>query len=70
MRMIAVDGKTARGARTDDEGQVHLLAAFDPASGIVLGQTQVDGKSNELFGRCAAPRRAENFILAGRVDTA
>ena len=51
MRVIAVDGKTARGARTDDGTQVHLLAAFDPASGIVLGQTQVSGeggKSSEI----------------------
>ena len=48
MRVVAVDGKTARGARTDDGAQVHLLAAFDTASGVVLGQTQVDGKSNEL----------------------
>ena len=55
MRVVAVDGKTARGARTADEtgdgSQVHLLAAFDPASGVVLGQTQVsgeDGKSSEI----------------------
>ena len=51
MPMVAVDGKTARGARTDDGTQVHLLAAFDPASGIVLGQTQVSGeggKSSEI----------------------
>jgi predicted transposase YbfD/YdcC len=27
---------------------VHLLAAFDRASGVVLGQTAVDGKSNEI----------------------
>ena len=48
MRMVAVDGKTTRGARTDDRTQVHLLAAFDHDSGVVLGQTQVDGKSNEI----------------------
>jgi predicted transposase YbfD/YdcC len=48
MRVVAVDGKTARGARTEDGTQVHLLAAFDPTSGVVLGQTQVDGKSNEI----------------------
>jgi predicted transposase YbfD/YdcC len=51
MRAVAVDGKTARGARTDDGTQVHLLAAFDHASGVVLGQTQVsgeDGKSSEI----------------------
>jgi hypothetical protein len=48
MRAVAVDGKTARGARTQDRTQVHLLAAFDHAGGIVLGQTQVDGKTNEI----------------------
>jgi predicted transposase YbfD/YdcC len=48
MRVVAVDGKTTRGARADDGTQVHLLAAFDPACGVVLGQTQVDGKSNEI----------------------
>jgi hypothetical protein len=40
MRVVAVDGKTARGARADDGTQVHLLAAFEPATGVVLGQTQ------------------------------
>ncbi|HEX2419054.1 MAG TPA: hypothetical protein VHJ83_13190 [Micromonosporaceae bacterium] len=49
---------------------MHLLAAFDHIGGVVLGQTQVAGKSNELAGRCAAPGRAENFVVAGRVDTA
>lgn len=73
MRAVAVDGKTARGARTEDGTQVHLLAAFDHASGVVLGQTQVSGeggKSSELLGRCAAPGRAGKLVVAGRVDTA
>jgi predicted transposase YbfD/YdcC len=48
LRVVAVDGKTARGARTQEQAQVHLLAAFDHASGVVLGQTQVEGKSNEI----------------------
>jgi predicted transposase YbfD/YdcC len=51
MRVVAVDGKTARGARTEDGTQVHLLAAFDPTCGAVLGQTQVsgdEGKSSEI----------------------
>jgi predicted transposase YbfD/YdcC len=47
-RVIAVDGKSARGARHADERAVHLLAAFDTSSGIVLGQSVVDGKSNEI----------------------
>jgi predicted transposase YbfD/YdcC len=43
-----VDGKSARGARRADGRAVHLLAAFDTGSGIVLGQSVVDGKSNEI----------------------
>lgn len=46
-RVIAIDGKTCRGARTGN-GQVHLLAAFDTGAGTVLGQVRVDGKSNEI----------------------
>lgn len=47
-RVIAVDGKSARGGRQADGRAVHLLAAFDTRSGIVLGQSVVDGKSNEI----------------------
>ncbi len=47
-RVIAVDGKTVRGARTYDGRAVHLLAAFDTATGTVLAQTCVDGKTNEI----------------------
>jgi predicted transposase YbfD/YdcC len=47
-RVVAVDGKSARGARTGDDRPVHLLAAFDAATGVVLGQTTVDGKTNEI----------------------
>ena len=47
-RAIAIDGKTARGARGRDGRQVHLLGALDHTSGVVLGQTVVDGKTNEI----------------------
>ena len=47
-RVIAVDGKSARGARLADERAVHLLAALDTRCGIVLGQSVVDGKTNEI----------------------
>ena len=47
-RVIAVDGKSARGARQADGRAVHLLAAFEVRSGIVVGQSVVDGKSNEI----------------------
>jgi predicted transposase YbfD/YdcC len=47
-RVISVDGKTARGARRGDDRAVHLMAAFDDADGVVLGQNVVDGKTNEI----------------------
>jgi predicted transposase YbfD/YdcC len=47
-RVIAVDGKTLRGARLGDGRQVHLLAALDTATGIVLAQVTVATKSNEI----------------------
>ena len=48
-RVIAVDGKTVRGARTRPDGKApHLVAAFDHGAGAVLGQVAVDVKSNEI----------------------
>jgi predicted transposase YbfD/YdcC len=50
--VIAVDGKTVRGARTrtgDDDGrQPHLVAALDQHTGAVLAQTAVEQKSSEI----------------------
>src|SRR5664280_21684 len=46
-RVIAVDGKTMRGARTT-AGAPHLVAAFDQSAGAVLGQLAVASKSNEI----------------------
>ncbi|MEO3936698.1 ISAs1 family transposase [Dermatophilaceae bacterium Soc4.6] len=47
-RVIALDGKTVRGARTATTSAPHLVAAFDHATGTVLGQVQVAAKSNEI----------------------
>lgn len=46
--VIALDGKTVRGARDSDARAPHLVAAFTHHDGIVLGQTQVSDKSNEI----------------------
>lgn len=46
-RAIAVDGKTLCGSGPAG-AQVHLLAAVDHNSGVVLTQTTVDGKTNEI----------------------
>src|SRR6266487_4307030 len=47
-RVIAVDGKTLRGSGHDGEDGRHLLAAFDHAHGVVLGQAEVGAKTNEI----------------------
>jgi predicted transposase YbfD/YdcC len=47
-RVIAVDGKTLRGSGHGDKNSRHLLAAFDHAHGVVLGQVDVDTKTNEI----------------------
>jgi predicted transposase YbfD/YdcC len=47
-QVIAVDGKTLRGARRAGGRQVHLLSALDTGTGIVLAQVTVEAKSNEI----------------------
>jgi hypothetical protein len=51
-RVFALDGKTVRGARTrGTDGTVsapHLVSVIEQASGVVLGQVQVDAKGSEI----------------------
>lgn len=46
--VIALDGKTVRGARDGEARAPHLVAAFTHHDGLTLGQTQVDAKTNEI----------------------
>jgi predicted transposase YbfD/YdcC len=46
--VIAVDGKTVRGAKDKDGKAPHLVAALAHGIGAVLGQVAVDAKSNEI----------------------
>jgi predicted transposase YbfD/YdcC len=46
--VIAVDGKTVRGAKDKDGKAPHLVAALAHGIGAVLGQVAVDDKSNEI----------------------
>ena len=46
--VIAVDGKTVRGAKDKDGKAPHLVAALAHGIGTVLGQVAVDAKSNEI----------------------
>ena len=48
IRVIAVDGKSLRGSATAGGRCRHLLAAFTHTNGMVLGQLDVDLKTNEI----------------------
>ena len=47
-RVITIDGKTVRGARAAGAAAPHLVAAFDHAACVVLGQVAVAAKTNEI----------------------
>jgi predicted transposase YbfD/YdcC len=46
--VIAIDGKTVRGAKNKGGKAPHLVAALAHGIGAVLGQVAVDAKSNEI----------------------
>lgn len=46
--MVAIDGKTVRGSGSGTEAARHLLAAIDHRTAVVLGQVDVEAKSNEI----------------------
>ena len=46
--VIAVDGKTVRGAKNKEGKAPHLVAALAHGIGAVLGQVAVEAKSNEI----------------------
>ena len=64
---IAVDGKALRGSGHHGAAPVHLLAAMDHTSRGVLGQVDVDTKTNEITG---FQPLLDGLDLAGRVLTA
>jgi hypothetical protein len=45
---VVVDGKTLRGAARATGRKIHLLAACDHLSGLVLAQLDVSEKINEI----------------------
>jgi hypothetical protein len=65
-RVIALDGKTIRGARTRNTAAPHLVAAFDHHTGTVLGQLAIAAKSNEIP---TVRTLLASFDLAGAVVT-
>lgn len=66
-RAIAGDGKTLRGAPGPDGRARHLMAVIDHHAGVVLGQVDVDGKTNEV--RREAPCRIPNSVRRNSEDS-
>jgi hypothetical protein len=64
---VAIDGKTLRGARRPGGGQAHLLSAMLHGTGVILGQCEVEEKSNEIP---AAPQLLARIELGGVTVTA
>jgi hypothetical protein len=64
---VAIDGKTLRGAQRENGTQVHLLSAVLHGTGVVLGQSEVAEKSNEIP---AAPLLLDSMDLSGKTLTA
>ena len=46
--LIAIDGKTIRGARSDSKSLFHMVSAFCTANGVSLAQVKTSEKSNEI----------------------
>jgi len=74
-RVLAVDGKTLRGSRhTDSQGVVvagrHLLAVIDQHTRVVLGQVNVEGKTNEITAFAPLSATLSGIDLTGVVITA
>jgi predicted transposase YbfD/YdcC len=65
--MIALDGKTVRGARTRDGKAPHLLAAMITGARAVLAQKDIDVKTNEIT---QVKPLLDNIDIAGALVTA
>lgn len=65
-RVIAIDGKAVRGARTRTTKAPFLVAAVDHDAGVIVGQVQVAAKTNEVP---AARDLLKHLVLAGAVVT-
>lgn len=65
-KLVAIDGKTARGSFGDGHGPLHLVSAWVAENSLVLAQIAVEDKSNEIV---AIPRLVELLDLRGATVT-
>lgn len=66
--VIAIDGKCLRRSidNASKKSAIHMVSAWAQRNSLVLGQTKVDGKSNEIT---AIPRLLSRLDIAGTVIT-
>lgn len=65
--VLALDGKSLRGTQRGDGRAVHLFSAMVHGAGVVVGQEEVDEKSNEIT---ALRPLLEGLDIAGALVTA
>ena len=63
---IAIDGKAMKGSKTGEHKWTHIVSAWCSENNLVLGQTKVDDKSNEIT---AIPELLDMLHLEGCVVT-
>jgi predicted transposase YbfD/YdcC len=65
--IVAIDGKTIRGAKANGKkSPVHMVSAWASNNNLVLGQTKVNEKSNEIT---AIPKLLEVLSIEGAIVT-
>jgi predicted transposase YbfD/YdcC len=65
--IIAIDGKTIRGAKSNGKkSPIHMVSAFASANNLVLGQTKTNEKSNEIT---SIPKLLELLSIEGSIIT-
>lgn len=66
--VVPIDGKTLRRSHQPSKGLkgLHVISAWSCANGLSLGQTQVNGKSNEIT---AIPELLNQLMLEGAIVT-
>src|SRR5690606_20552746 len=66
-QVIAIDGKTVRGAKSNGEkSPVHIVGAWATQHNLVAGQVKVNDKSNEIT---AIPELLDMLLIKGNIIT-
>lgn len=67
-QVIAIDGKTLRGAfaRAGEKSPIHIISAWATDNGLVLGQLKSEGKANEIR---TVPKLLELLKIRGCIVT-